>query len=148
MIWNVSLGHCIVVVISFHIVTIAAVICFRYQLHSKKNKVDKIPQRKPMINASQDVARCLSNCFHTEDYIDTIRPLCNSMISGTINTCKTRIINFVSSNRMYQGMFYRYFAKKVSSEEKTRHLQLVWFTLSQVIQGHSRLFSRKCLMKL
>ncbi|OEL29892.1 hypothetical protein BAE44_0009088 [Dichanthelium oligosanthes] len=75
----------------------------RYQLHSKKNKVDKIPQRKPMINASQDVARCLSSCFHTEDYIDTMRPLCNSMISGTINTCKTRVINFVSTNRMYQG---------------------------------------------
>ncbi|KAL6883706.1 hypothetical protein ACP4OV_011120 [Aristida adscensionis] len=75
----------------------------RYQLHNKKNKVEKIPPRKPMVNANQDVAGYLSSCFHTEDYIDTTRPLCNSIINGTINTCKTRIINFVSTNRMYQG---------------------------------------------
>ncbi|WVZ58745.1 hypothetical protein U9M48_008985 [Paspalum notatum var. saurae] len=74
----------------------------RYQLHNKKKKVDTIPQRKP-ITKSQEVVRCLSSCFHTEDYIDTTRPLCNSMISGTINTCKSRVINFVSTNRIYQG---------------------------------------------
>ncbi|XP_062201424.1 protein PHYTOCHROME-DEPENDENT LATE-FLOWERING-like isoform X2 [Phragmites australis] len=90
----------------------------RYQLHNKKNKVDKIPQKKSMVNASQDVARFLSSCFHTEDYIDTIRPLCNSMISGTINTCKTRIINFVGTNRMYQGHArpFRVVFKEMSDE--------------------------------
>lgn len=106
-------------------------ILFRYQLFNKKNKVDKISQKKTITNQNhQDVARCLNSCFHSEDYIDTTRPLCNSMISGTINTCKTRVINFVSTNRMYQGMLYRHFAEKVPRKEKQRHLQLIWFALS------------------
>jgi hypothetical protein len=79
----------------------------RCKLHSKKNKVDNIPQRKPIINASQEkVATVLSNCFHAEDFRDEIKPLCNSMLGGTMNSFKTRILNFVVNNRMYQGMFY------------------------------------------
>jgi hypothetical protein len=101
-------------------------ILFRYQLLNKKNKVDKISQKKTITNQSHpDVARCLNSCFHSEDYIDTTRPLCNSMISGTINTCKTRVINFVSTNRMYQGMLYRHFAEKVHRKEKPQYLQLI-----------------------
>jgi hypothetical protein len=88
----------------------AAVFLFRYHLHSKKNKVDKIPQRKPLVGVNQDVAKCLSSCFHTDDYLDTTRPLCNSMISGSINTWKTRIINFLSTNCMYQGTILHTFS--------------------------------------
>ncbi|KAF0892782.1 hypothetical protein E2562_017745 [Oryza meyeriana var. granulata] len=76
----------------------------RYKLHSKNNKVDNIPQRKPIINASQEkVATVLSNCFHAEDFRDEIKPLCNSMLGGTMNTFKTRVLNFVVNNRTYQG---------------------------------------------
>ncbi|KAG8052455.1 hypothetical protein GUJ93_ZPchr0001g32872 [Zizania palustris] len=76
----------------------------RYKLHSKKNKLDNLPQRKPMINASEeDVATGLSNCFHAEDFRDETKPLCNSIMGGTTNTLKTRILNFVVNNRMYQG---------------------------------------------
>uniref|UniRef100_A0ACD5TJZ1 Uncharacterized protein n=1 Tax=Avena sativa TaxID=4498 RepID=A0ACD5TJZ1_AVESA len=79
-------------------------ISHRHQLHNKKTKVDKLPARKPMINASREkVATLLSSCFHTEDYKDEIRPLCNSMLSGSINSSKTRILNFVIANRAYQG---------------------------------------------
>lgn len=77
-------------------------ISHRYQLFNKK-KFDKISQKKTIINRNQNVAGCLNSCFHSEDYIDTTRPLCNSMISGTINTCKGRVINFVSTKDMYQG---------------------------------------------
>ncbi|VAH15715.1 unnamed protein product [Triticum turgidum subsp. durum] len=77
----------------------------RHQLHNKKNKVDKLSNnRKPMINASREkVVTLLSSCFHTEDYKDELRPLCNSMLSGTINSFRTRILNFVVANRSYQG---------------------------------------------
>uniref|UniRef100_A0A0D9XJ96 Uncharacterized protein n=1 Tax=Leersia perrieri TaxID=77586 RepID=A0A0D9XJ96_9ORYZ len=76
----------------------------RYKVHSKKNKVDNLPQRKPMINASQDkVATILSNCFHPEDFRDEIKPLCNSMMGGSMNTLKTRKLDFLINNRTYQG---------------------------------------------
>lgn len=82
------------------------IFCFRHQLHNKKNKVDKLSNnRKPMINASREkVVTLLSSCFHTEDYKDELRPLCNSMLSGTINSFRTRILNFVVANRSYQGL--------------------------------------------
>lgn len=58
-----------------------------------------------MINASQEkVATLLSSCFHTEDYKDDLRPLSSSMLSGTINSSKTRILNFVVANCSYQGL--------------------------------------------
>ncbi|KAL5227800.1 hypothetical protein ABZP36_016065 [Zizania latifolia] len=73
-------------------------------IHSKKNKVVNLPQRKPMINASQEkVATGLSSCFHAEDFRDETKPLCNSIMGGTTNTLKTRILNFVVNNRTYQG---------------------------------------------
>ncbi|VAH03591.1 unnamed protein product [Triticum turgidum subsp. durum] len=77
----------------------------RHQLHNKKNKVDNLSNnRKSMINASREkVVTLLSNCFHTEDYKDELRPLCNSMLNGTINSFRTRILNFVVTNRSYQG---------------------------------------------
>jgi hypothetical protein len=79
--------------------------CFRHQLLNKKNKVEKLPPRKPMINASREkVATLLSSCFHTEDYKDETRPLCNSMLCGSINSSKTRVLNFVMANRAYQGL--------------------------------------------
>jgi hypothetical protein len=130
----------------------AVVFLFRYQLHSKKNKVDKIPQRKPLLCANQDVARCLSSCFHTDDYIDTTRPFCNSMITGSINTCKTRIINFLST----KGMLLHIQLTNLSEKRVkcntvvlicTMHSD-IYNDLKQVRQGHSGSFSRKCLMKL
>lgn len=121
-------GHCIVIIFFFYMQW-SLCILFRYQLFNKK-KFDKISQKKTIINRNQNVAGCLNSCFHSEDYIDTTRPLCNSMISGTINTCKGRVINFVSTKDMYQGMLYRHFAEKVPRKEKPQHLQLIWFTLS------------------
>jgi hypothetical protein len=112
------------------------IFCVRHQLLNKKNKVDKLAPRKPMINASREkVATLLSSCFHTEDYKDETRPLCNSMLSGSINSSKTRILNFVMANRAYQGLCS---TKYSHTSVKVRNLSLV--SLNSTSTGHTKPF--------
>lgn len=79
--------------------------CFviRYQLNVKKNKIDDYPAKEPIKHSMQQLAACLSESFNAEDYTDQARPMSRSLIGGTINTCKTRTMSFVYTERMYQG---------------------------------------------
>ncbi|KDO64936.1 hypothetical protein CISIN_1g000899mg [Citrus sinensis] len=75
----------------------------RYQLNSNKKKVDDYPVRKPSAHSAQNLMHCLSNAFNNEDFKDEARPLSKSIVNGSMNNCKTRVLNFAHSEKMLQG---------------------------------------------
>lgn len=78
--------------------------CVRYQLNGKKNKVDNY-SRKPNSYPAQHLMACLSNVSNNEDFKDDscVSPLSKSLVGGSMNICKTRILNFVEQ---VQGALY------------------------------------------
>ncbi|XP_022842611.1 mediator of RNA polymerase II transcription subunit 15a [Olea europaea var. sylvestris] len=77
----------------------------RYQLNSKKNKVDQYPIRKPQTYSAQQLALHLSNDSNNENLKDEMckMPLSRSLVGGNMNVPKTRILNFVQTERILQG---------------------------------------------
>eukprot|EP00262_Sarcandra_glabra_P006613 TRINITY_DN1895_c2_g1_i5.p1 TRINITY_DN1895_c2_g1~~TRINITY_DN1895_c2_g1_i5.p1 ORF type:complete len:726 (+),score=120.51 TRINITY_DN1895_c2_g1_i5:259-2178(+) len=80
-------------------------VALRYKLNSKRNKVDNHPVRKPVTYSTQNISLCLSNALSTEDLKDTIsaKPLSNSLVGGNMNICKARVLNFIPTERVFQG---------------------------------------------
>ncbi|XP_072977572.1 protein PHYTOCHROME-DEPENDENT LATE-FLOWERING [Typha angustifolia] len=76
----------------------------RCQLNIRKKKVDNFPARKPMAYERQQLAYCLSDSCIAEDFTDPVRPISRSLLGGTINTYKNRIMNFVRTEHIYQGV--------------------------------------------
>lgn len=81
---------------------------FRHQLNCKKNKVDNCPLRKPITYSTQHIAMCLENSLNLEDLKDamTTMPLSKSLVGGSMNACKSRVMSFVLMERIYPGMFF------------------------------------------
>ncbi|XP_043704157.1 protein PHYTOCHROME-DEPENDENT LATE-FLOWERING-like isoform X2 [Telopea speciosissima] len=80
-------------------------VTMRHQLGCKKNKVDDHPiVRKPMTYSTQQLSFCLSN-VNNEDLKDAacVRPLAKSLIGGSMNICKTRVLTFLQTERRVQG---------------------------------------------
>ncbi|KAK4838154.1 hypothetical protein QYF36_011489 [Acer negundo] len=76
----------------------------RYKLSSKKNKVDDYPIRKPRAFSAQNLSVCLSNALNNEDFKNDLWPLSKSLVGGSMNNCKTRVINFLRHpERIVQG---------------------------------------------
>ncbi|XWS18790.1 hypothetical protein CRYUN_Cryun32bG0075100 [Craigia yunnanensis] len=79
------------------------IVTMRYQLNSKKNKVEEYHVRKPSTHSPQQLSTCMASLSSNEDFKDDSNPLSNSLFGGSKNTCKTRILNFVQGERVVQG---------------------------------------------
>lgn len=77
---------------------------YRYQLNCKKHKVDDY-SRRPRAYARQSLIVCLQNLSNDEDFKDEDKALSKSIFGGSMNTCKTRIMNFLMLERVMQGIF-------------------------------------------
>ncbi|KAL2555040.1 Spt20 family [Forsythia ovata] len=77
----------------------------RYHLNSKKNKVDPHPIRQPNAYSAQELMLHLSSDSNNENLKDETckMPLSRSLVGGSMNVCKTRILNFVQTERILQG---------------------------------------------
>ncbi|XP_044500221.1 protein PHYTOCHROME-DEPENDENT LATE-FLOWERING-like [Mangifera indica] len=75
----------------------------RYQLNSKKNKVDDCQMRKPNTYSTQNLLVCLRSVSNNEDFKDELRPLSKSLLGGSMNISKSRVLNFVIPERILQG---------------------------------------------
>ncbi|CAM8906793.1 unnamed protein product [Rhodiola kirilowii] len=73
----------------------------RYNLNAKKNKVDNYI-RKPIAHSPQLVAQALALVSAIEDIKDDIWPLSKSIVSGSMNAPKTRVLNFMQPERVVQ----------------------------------------------
>ncbi|KAG8494651.1 hypothetical protein CXB51_012264 [Gossypium anomalum] len=79
------------------------IVTMRCQLNRKKNKVDEYHVRKSNTHSPQLVSAFLSNFSSNEDFKDESKPLSKSLFGGSVNTYKTRILNFVQGERVVQG---------------------------------------------
>ena len=77
---------------------------FRYQLNCKKHKVDEY-SRRPRSYVPQRLMVCFSGLSNNEDFKDEEKALSKSILGGSMNTCKTRVINFLRMERVMQGRF-------------------------------------------
>ncbi|CAA7052455.1 unnamed protein product [Microthlaspi erraticum] len=74
----------------------------RYQLNCKKHKVDEY-SRRPRSYAQQALLVCFSNLSNNEEFKDEDRALSKSILGGSMNTCKTRVMNFLRGHHVMQG---------------------------------------------
>ncbi|CAG7893396.1 unnamed protein product [Brassica rapa] len=74
----------------------------RYQLNCKKHKVDEY-SRRPRSYVPQRLMVCFSGLSNNEDFKDEEKALSKSILGGSMNTCKTRVINFLRMERVMQG---------------------------------------------
>nr|XP_043624431.1 protein PHYTOCHROME-DEPENDENT LATE-FLOWERING-like [Erigeron canadensis] len=75
----------------------------RHQLNCKKNKVDDY--RKTTSFPTQQLQHYLYDDHNSENLKDDTckMPLSKSLVGGSMNVCKTRVLNFVHSERVPQG---------------------------------------------
>ncbi|KAJ0096396.1 hypothetical protein Patl1_29055 [Pistacia atlantica] len=78
-------------------------VVMRYQLNSRKNKVDDCQMRKPNSYSAQNLLACLNSVSNNEDFKDELRPLSKSLLGGNMNISKYRVLNFVNPERILQG---------------------------------------------
>lgn len=81
--------------------------CFRHQLNVKNKKVDNHPM-KPNTYSTHPLAAFLSTASNNEDFKDdaSTRSLSKSLVGGSINTCKIRVLKFMQPERIPPGLFY------------------------------------------
>ncbi|KAL1538079.1 protein PHYTOCHROME-DEPENDENT LATE-FLOWERING-like [Salvia divinorum] len=80
-------------------------VAMRYQLNCKKGKDDAYPMRKPSTYSTQQLMSHLSSDSNNENLKDKTcqMPLSQSLVGGSMNACKTRILNFIQTQRILQG---------------------------------------------
>ncbi|KAH6793288.1 nuclear receptor coactivator [Perilla frutescens var. hirtella] len=85
------------------------IVAMRLQLNCKKSKVDEYPMRKPNAYSGQQLMSHLSSDSNSENLKDETckMPLSKSLVGGNMNTCKTRILNFIQTERILQGNSYQ-----------------------------------------
>ncbi|KAK3022148.1 hypothetical protein RJ639_045287 [Escallonia herrerae] len=78
---------------------------FRFQPNCKTNKVDEYQIRKPGTHSAQQLMLHLSSDPMTDNFKDETckMPLSKSLVGGSMNVCKTRVMNFMQTERIPQG---------------------------------------------
>ncbi|XP_058743756.1 protein PHYTOCHROME-DEPENDENT LATE-FLOWERING isoform X1 [Vicia villosa] len=74
----------------------------RHQLHFKPKKPDQ-PIKKQNTYSSQRVAAHLANATNNEGLIDESSSLSKSLLGGSMNACKMRVLSFIWNERVVQG---------------------------------------------
>lgn len=111
----------------------------RYQLNCKKNKIDA--NRKASKYSVQQLSTLLCSISNNEDFKDDVWPLSKSLVSGSMNNCKTRIINFLQQDRALQGLFccFRYQSQNILLIPSLKHVTCTGNVVSIVPRLHSRM---------
>ncbi|XP_022723261.1 LOW QUALITY PROTEIN: ataxin-2 homolog [Durio zibethinus] len=78
-------------------------VTMRYQLNSKKSKGEEYHIQKPSTHSPQLLSACLTSLSSNEDFKNDLYPLSKSLFGGSMNTYKTRILNFVQGDHVVQG---------------------------------------------
>ncbi|KAG6428824.1 hypothetical protein SASPL_106861 [Salvia splendens] len=80
-------------------------VAMRFQLNCKKGKVEEYPIRKPNAFSAQQLMSHFSSDSNNENLKDETcqMPLSKSLVGGSMNVCKTRILNFIQAERILQG---------------------------------------------
>lgn len=80
----------------------------RFQLNCKKSKVDEFPMTKTNVFPAQQLSVHLSNDSSNENFKDESckMPLSTSLAGGNMNVCKTRVLNFMLTERIVQANGY------------------------------------------
>ncbi|XP_030464086.2 protein PHYTOCHROME-DEPENDENT LATE-FLOWERING isoform X2 [Syzygium oleosum] len=95
-------------------------IMMRHQLNRKKNKAD-YPVKKLGTFLTESLLSCLLNVSNDENFKDDscAIPLSKSLVGGSTNICKTRVLNFVQPERNLQGnvVSYRARTRMIMSEK-------------------------------
>ncbi|PKI43800.1 hypothetical protein CRG98_035811 [Punica granatum] len=88
-------------------------VTMRYQLNQKKGKGDDYPIRNPGPFPTDGLMLGLSNISSNEDFKDDscTRPLSKLLLGGSMNTCKTRLLNCVLGDRVVQGTVVSFIPK-------------------------------------
>ncbi|KAL6568319.1 hypothetical protein OROHE_004003 [Orobanche hederae] len=86
-------------------------VSMRCQLNHKKNKVDEYTRRKPNAYSAQELMRYLSSDSNNEILNDETYKLSKSLIAGSMNVSKTRIMNFIQTERIIQGNTFQLVTK-------------------------------------
>ena len=78
---------------------------FRYQLNCKKGRDDEYPMSKSSTYSTQQLMSHLSSDSNNESLKDKTRqmPLSNSLVDCSMNVCKSKILNFIQTERILQG---------------------------------------------
>lgn len=76
---------------------------YRHQLHFKPKKPDQ-PIKKQNTYSSQRVAAHLANATNNEGLIDESSSLSKSLLGGSMNACKMRVLSFIWNERVVQGL--------------------------------------------
>lgn len=78
---------------------------FRYQLNYKKGKDEEYPMSESSTYSTQPLVSHLSSDSNNENLKDKTcqMPLSNSLVGGSMDVCKTRILNFIQTERILQG---------------------------------------------
>lgn len=78
---------------------------FRFQLNSKKSKVAQPANVKVSGFSANLLPTHLLNDSNSDNLKDEscILPLSKSLVGGSMNVCKTRILNFIQTERILQG---------------------------------------------
>ncbi|XVF25251.1 hypothetical protein REPUB_Repub13aG0197200 [Reevesia pubescens] len=79
------------------------IVTMRYQLNGKRKKVDDYHIQKPSTHSPQLLSACLNSLSSNEDFKDESSPLSKSLLGGSMNTYRTRILNFVQGEHVVQG---------------------------------------------
>ncbi|CAN6451395.1 unnamed protein product [Victoria cruziana] len=74
----------------------------RHGLHCKKNKVDEFHERKPLSHSADLIDMRLSAALSSDDVNEAMstKSLSRSLLGGSMNVCKTRILDCVRSKQM------------------------------------------------
>ncbi|XP_055829140.1 protein PHYTOCHROME-DEPENDENT LATE-FLOWERING isoform X2 [Solanum dulcamara] len=77
----------------------------RFQLNPKKSKVEEYSSRKPNVFPTQQLHIHLSNDSNNENVKDDSckMSLSKSLVGGSTNVCKRRVLNFLQTERILQG---------------------------------------------
>lgn len=85
----------------------------RHRLYRKKNKVDDLAMVKPCVYQTQELQGHLSTDSSNEIFKDDMNkfPLSKSLVGGSTNICKTRVLNFIQSEHIIQGNNFSFVPK-------------------------------------
>ncbi|KAF7843627.1 protein PHYTOCHROME-DEPENDENT LATE-FLOWERING isoform X1 [Senna tora] len=78
-------------------------VTMRHQLNCKKNKVDDYPIKKKNSYSPQHLSLCLSNASNNEGLKDETKSLSKSLVGGSMNVSKVRVLTFLLPERVVQG---------------------------------------------
>lgn len=99
----VSVLSCKFLYLQYSFIVTNIMLCFRHRLNRRKNKADECTNRKPNIYSDQLVLACLSNINNEVKDDSCTRPLSKSLVGGSTNVCKIRVLTFVQAERVVPG---------------------------------------------